>query len=498
MARWAAVLLAGLATIWLVLATWLPFARLWYPFELEWIGGLVADHTARILDGKPLYVAPTADFVPLLYTPLYMYASAGMSMLVGEGFLALRLTSILAALVSQVLLFALVRAETRSRLAAWIASGVWSSSYFLVNTWWDAERVDSLFVAWLLASLLLLRRGKGLGSAGAAAATMVLAYVTKQTALPIACAFAVATMLVSPRRGLFFATMFAVLWGTTVLAADSMTGGWFSFYTWHLPNDHEFDTSRLGMFFLHDLLPMLPATVLAVWFFAQSFARDGWRATCATGAFCGGMCAASALSRCHQGSAVNVLMPAWLAMAATAGLSWSAACRARAPLERGLAVGLLALQFALGAIDFGDGDRQITPTWRDLGACLPTAADAETGHRLVQLLREADGPVIIPFHGYLPRMAGKASGAHAMAVYDVRGAHAQGLQERLHQQYLDSARDRNAALVVLDATDTGDIWKLVLPGYTPADRLVPLGDERTFVPRIGLPSRPILFFRRQP
>ncbi len=491
-----ATVVAGLAVVCIALATWLPFARLWYPFELEWLGGLVAEHTARILDGEPIYTAPSAEFVPLLYTPLYMYASAAVALVVGEGFLALRLTSILAAFAVQWLLFALVRAETRSRLAGLIACGVWSGSYFLVETWWDAERVDTLFLALMLAGLLVLRRGEGLATAAFAGLVMVAAYLAKQTTLPIAVAFATSALLRAPRRGLVFAVVFAAAWVTVVRTCDAVTGGWFGFYTWSLPRDHEYDLSLLWRALPRDAAPMAPALLLCLWFFLRGNRAAGARETLAAGAWWGGLCLSSVLSRLHQGGAVNVLMPAWLACAAVAAFAWRAAA---GPVRRGEAVAvrcLVLLQLASFAVDFGNGDRPTAPAVRDVARHLPTAADAEAGRRLVELLRAADGDVVVPHHGYLARMAGKRPSAHAMAVHDVRGAAAQAFTEPLRREFLERARARSADLVVLDELAV-ELWPMVVPGYRDAGRLVPAEDTETFHPPVGMRTRPVLLFRRQ-
>jgi hypothetical protein len=44
--------------------------RDWYPFELEWLEGASVVHVQRVLDGRPLYVPPSLDFVPFIYPPL--------------------------------------------------------------------------------------------------------------------------------------------------------------------------------------------------------------------------------------------------------------------------------------------------------------------------------------------------------------------------------------------------------------------------------------------
>ena len=51
--------------------------------------GLV--QVSRLLAGKALYVPPSIDFVPLIYPPLFFYASALIAKIIGLGFGALRL-----------------------------------------------------------------------------------------------------------------------------------------------------------------------------------------------------------------------------------------------------------------------------------------------------------------------------------------------------------------------------------------------------------------------
>ena len=83
-----AVLAAGACFILAYLAVGL--LRIWHPYELMWMEGEVLEHVRRVAAGEPLYVAPTFEFTPLIYTPLFYYTSALVSMIVGEGFTAMR------------------------------------------------------------------------------------------------------------------------------------------------------------------------------------------------------------------------------------------------------------------------------------------------------------------------------------------------------------------------------------------------------------------------
>ena len=54
-------------------------ARIGYAYELEWMEGGLLTHAARISDGSGIYVAPSIDFIPYLYTPLYLPRPQGIT-----------------------------------------------------------------------------------------------------------------------------------------------------------------------------------------------------------------------------------------------------------------------------------------------------------------------------------------------------------------------------------------------------------------------------------
>src|SRR5690242_13004900 len=79
------------------------YQRISFPYELHWMEGGSVDHVRRILAGEPLYVPPSIDFVPYTYTPWYFYLSAFVSRIIGIGFIPLRLVSIVACILTQLL-----------------------------------------------------------------------------------------------------------------------------------------------------------------------------------------------------------------------------------------------------------------------------------------------------------------------------------------------------------------------------------------------------------
>lgn len=474
-------ILVVLSVVFVVALFAVAFARLGYRYELEWMGGAFADHVDRVLRGLPIYVEPTLDFVPFLYTPLFFWFSAGLARVVGEGFVPLRLTSILATCGTLLLLLLVVRRTTGRWLPAIVAVGLWAACYDLVDSWYDTSRADSLFVFFLLASLALLLRGGGARSAALAGVLLTLAYFSKQTALLLAVPFAVATGLRGPRRGLVFASTFALVCGTAVLVVDWLHDGWFTFYTWTLPRRHEYIEQPLYDFFRRDVVPLYPTVLLGMWLLIDHWWHGRRRAALAFAAWWLGLMAAGISSRMHVGGAENVLMPTFLGLCLAAGLALGAAADGARPRLAGAVSLLLAAQLALLVYD---------PR-----PYVPTAADEDAGDRLVRILRETEGEVMVPLHGYLPKLAGKRGSAHAMAMLDVvRGAEPD-LAQRLEQEYWDSGRTRGVELIVLD-DNCGEFARLVVPGYRSDGPLFPPRPDRTFVPVVGLAARPQYLFRR--
>jgi len=417
--------------------------RLRYPFELEWMEGATVDHVRRALAGKALYVAPTVDFVPFIYTPLYYYVSAGVVKLTGIGFLPLRLVSLLSSLGCFVLLSLMARRESGSRLVGLLAAGFFAATYSLSGAWWDIARVDTLSLLLLLGALSLLRPEPTPRRQVAAALLFCLAFWTKQQALVVALPVAVALALQLRRKSLPFLTalVLPLLLGHVLL--DWLHGGWYSFYTLRLPRAHAWYPPALTEFWFGDLLPVLAgmiglgaAYLIAAW-------RHGRRAeaTFYLAALLGAL-AAGWGSRLHVGGYVNVLMPAHAVLALVGALGVGAAfAMARKGRAKWLSLAACALCLVQFALLLYSPSRY-----------LPAPRDAAAGRALVTTLAAIPGEVWVQSHGYLPTFAGKRTYAHSMAVADVlRGGDPQTsaeLRRSITQAY---AAHRFSALV-LDRT----------------------------------------------
>lgn len=449
--RWSVEGLARIALI--VVGGLFPLAflvtallRIGHPYELEWMEGAAVDHVRRVLDGRPLYVEPSVDFVPFIYTPGFHWVAAAVSKVTGLGFLALRLVALGGTLACLGLLFLHVRRETRSAFAGWLALCLFAATYRRTDCWFDIGRVDSLFLALVLAGVHVHRGAAGAKSLFVAGGIFFVAFLCKQTALAIALPFAVHDAIF--RRGaarvVFIATVAPLIAGST-LVFDAASDGWYSYYVFDLPSRHPYVAQNIAGFWLQDLgLRFLPALGIALAVLVRLWRMPGKGDFAYQFLFAGGMFGAAWMSRIHEGGFVNVLMPAFASLAI---LFARGVHEFTSPaVGRGRRAAALC---ALGLVQFGM--LAYRPTrW------IPTRADVEAGDRFVALLRRFDGEIYVESHGHLSEMAGLRSFAHKMAVDDVMKAGDDPVSRKLREEFRDAVRARRFSAVVLDGASRLD------------------------------------------
>jgi len=441
---------AGYLLLYLVLA----LLRVPYKYELEWMEGGMVDHIARILAGKQLYVAPTMDFVPFIYAPLYFYLAAGLAKLIGLGLLPLRLVSFAASLGCFAMLYLLVRRETGQAWAGLLAAGLFAATYRLSGAWFDVARVDTLALFLLLLTLYLLRQGstRALILGGV---TVALAVFAKQSMLAIVVPLALSALYCYRWRGLVFLATAGLLIAGGDLVLNALHGGWFNYYLWILPRQHKPELYQMSAFWIDDLIMPLPfALALA----AAYLGYFGWRRPERPALACflpmtAGVLAMTWISRIHSGGWDNVVMPAHAMVALLAALGAarmlpeldSLPAQRRALLTTGL--------FAVCVVQFG-------MLYYNPIAQVPTAAHAQANRNFLRLLQSLPGEnVYVPYTGYLPTLAGKRTCAHAAAYLDIlRGADGP-IKETFKADVERALREhRFAAIIYSDDTNPDQDW----------------------------------------
>jgi hypothetical protein len=407
----ALTLIAGAGFVLVYLA--IALLRIRYPYELEWMEGGMLDHVRRVLDGAPLYAPPSVDFVSFLYPPLYYWAAAALSAVLGPGFVPLRLLSLASSVGVLWLLAAMVRRETGSLASGALAAGLFAATYGRVGGWFDLARLDSFYLLLLLAAAFALRTASRARGAVVAGVLVTAAALTKQSGIVIVAAMGAGALLADRRRGAWFAGTALVGIGASFAALDATSGGWFRYYCFTLPSHHPRVPDGLTAFWTADLLPALPiATLLAV-----GFAVTRWRGRGGLDRFfypltAAGMIASSWSVRNMVGAEVNNLLPAFAGVALLAALGVAALeDRARGSESAGMPAAAAAVAWLLLV--------QLAVLRYDPRAHLPSAADREAGDGLVARLKSIEGDIFIPHHGYLTRLAGKRDFAHTLAMDNV-------------------------------------------------------------------------------
>jgi len=147
----ALVVFTSYALYWVVFTLYVWMQHLSFPLNLEAMELTVLQHLQRLMDGLPLYVDPSSEFIPLAYAPLYYYLSVPFAKLFGASLFTLRLVAVLGAIGSGVVIFFAVKEQTRSIWWSVMAVGLFAAAYRVMDTYLDNAHSDS----WLLFCVLL-------------------------------------------------------------------------------------------------------------------------------------------------------------------------------------------------------------------------------------------------------------------------------------------------------------------------------------------------------
>ncbi len=474
----------------IVVFLWTTLHRIIYPYELEWMEGAMVDECVQVLNGQPLYRAPSMGYIPFIYPPLYFFLSSLLMSVLGIGFFAPRLVSLCSSAGILVLLFSIVKRETRRASAGILAAGLFAASYNATGAWMDIARVDSLFLFWVtLAVLIAGRRKAGAGNAVLGAAVISAAFFTKQVALAPALAIGLYYLVSGWKRALIYLGTLALIAGGGTLLLNARYGGWYSYYVFFLSSRHVVRTAQIREFLSGDVMGTFPVmfvlslvSPLLLMKNRRSLREDAtWLLYYPLGA---SLFLVSLVGRGNVNSYINTLLPAALAFALLCGWVWGRISdgEGRGPALLGPVVSIcLALQFViLGYL----------PVSR-----IPRPGDRLAGDRLIAYMKSVEGEVLLPFHGYLPRLAGKESAAHWTAALDLLLAMGSSPEDPARSwlaQFEESLREGRYECIILDRED----WfpDLLKERYRREGNV--FEDGTVFFPVTGYPWRPQYIYRK--
>jgi uncharacterized membrane protein (UPF0136 family) len=394
-----------------------------FPLDLEWMEGGTLVHAQRLASGRALYVPPSLDFIPFLYTPLYPALLAALSAVLPLGYVLGRAVSLLAfcGTLALVVAMAMRQAQTRWNLPALLAAltgvaaaGSLTASFEFTGAFYDLARVDSLLLLCEAAALALAFAGRSLTSAAAAGVAMALAFLTKQTGPVVGVGIGLGLLFASWRRAAVYGAVAAVAMGLGLLYLVESSHGWFWTYIFKLHQSHPFRRDTLpqtpGMLWRH-AWPVLVALALATVGLGLGGRLRRADAVLWGGALAGlasGVLGFATMWAWFNAFIPAVAFPTFAAAVLTARLLVQAA-ETRKPTAAILAAAC-SLAFAVQSWRIGK------PPFKSR---MPQPADRLAAARFLERLRALPGDGFVPFHPYYGALAGRRTFVHRMGVMDV-------------------------------------------------------------------------------
>jgi hypothetical protein len=470
--------------------------RATYPYDLEWMEGGMLHHAQRIKDGAGLYVPPSIDFVPYLYTPLYPALLAFVGGTFGISYTVGRLFSIFSLIgIAIVSIVTITHRNCRHERVgpAWAGAalglGVFAAYYPITGAWYDLVRGDTMFLFMITGAIAALpgwARAEGPwghAKTAAGAAILALAFFTKQTGIVYVLLGGGIVAVANWRRLLTFGATAGVIGVGITALLQLTTDGWFWTYVSKIHRAHDFNMDRFWESFGNILLwfpdkygklPLIGVAVtlailaglgatVAAWWRTRSLPPQCrpllvWSAAYLVSIFVG------AIGYGTEFAGFNAYMPAFLhgALAAGAAIPATSAC---APLL------------------WGDRPRRelvivcLTASWSP-SKYTPTDADREAGDRLIAHLRTINGELWMTSHPWYPRLANRTPRVHRMGITDVTHRQPDNTVDGLAL----ALQRRVFAAIVLDSRDlhsdptTGWLAAQLRANYRESLKLAP--DER--------------------
>ena len=465
--RVAWLLLAAAGAIQLALLVTAIAGRITYPFDLEWMEGGLLHHAERV-GGAGIYVPPSVEFIPYVYTPLYPAVLKALGSVFGLSYPLGRAISVLATLA---VLGVGARVVTRdsdadrfARIGAALGMvGLVCAGYVWVEGWYDIVRGDMMFLAMCFCGLAAIprcaattgRRGHIL--VACAGAWLALAFFAKQTGIFVVAIGGALVLFRSWRKTPAYVAGAGAVGLTGTWLINYVTDGWFWTYVFEVPQSHDVNTDRVVDSFKFVLVQYPTMTVLmALGLVAAIIARRRqrhplYRATIEWVCIFVATSAVGALSWGKAWAHFNAYLPALISGSIGAGLSLLT-------LQRALANASLWPRALVPASAVALAVQLLLVTWSP-SDYIPTEADRRAGENLIATIAAIDGEVMVPFHPWYARMAGKTPTVHRMGIIDTsfgkRRWQIAGLREAF-------ANHRFAAVVLDNRPPRGDFPGLTL------------------------------------
>ncbi len=418
----------------LVLVAWIAwdtlaamFARRTALFDLEWMEGGTLITGMRARDGLPFYTAPSADYIPFIYPPLYAWILGALGKVATLDYPLARGLSLACTGVASVALLAGARGAGARWPLAWGTVGLFLASWVEGGTFYDLVRTDALALAFLGGALVVAVRPSPRSTVGGGL-LLAVAFLAKHHAamfgFPV---FLALWRRDGWRRAALFAAAAALPALAFTVAMQVVTDGLFVRYLLEVPAHHGIVAERAlpnldakgnprgAAWELWSALPVTTTLALALLFRARN--RLYWGGVFLTALV------VSSLMRGHVGGYLNVLIPCLWVQAMLPALVVGSDDRlhgaggtppATPPVGFAPTLARWLPHLVTGAVAV-----QLWMARDTLGRFVPTDADRTAAAKLVERVRTLPGPVLSPHAPWLPVQAGHAPSLALIALWDI-------------------------------------------------------------------------------
>ena len=435
-------LLAG-ALLYILVYLYVVFSRIRYPFELEWVEGGSIDHVRRIIAGQKLYIAPSLEFTPYIYPPFYYHVSAIVSKIVGIGFLPLRLVSFISSLGSFFFIFRIVKLETKDIYSGIIATGLFAATYRISGAWLDIGRVDSLYLMLLLAAIYLIRFKNSPTSYILAGILISLSFLTKQTALAILLPLIIYCILTNWHSSIFFIGTTVIIIGGNTLFLNYIHDGWYYYYVFSLPTQHPIIKDRLIFFWSKDIMSSLAIAFGMSIFYVSNQLLKHRKEAIFYFLIAVGMLGSAWIPRLKNGGYDNTLLPACAIISILFGLALHEVINLIQDISTEKKDYIKINIYLLCIIQFFS--LIYSPSDQ-----IPPQYDLRAGRKVVRSLAQIEGDILMPYHSYLPTLAGKRSFAHWAGMWDILRGDEGDIKTKLADEIVQAIAEKRFSAIILD------------------------------------------------
>ncbi|MEO6828785.1 MAG: hypothetical protein ABI164_03175 [Acidobacteriaceae bacterium] len=443
-------------------------SRLHYPFPLEQLEGSMLLAAERVAQGLPIYIRPNFHFIPFMYGPAYYYVSGWAIRWLGAGFFPLRLISLVSTCGTLAIIYVFVLLDTRGtgrrrHLAALCGAGLYAAAYPWTREWFDLARLDSFYIFLLLLALLCTRFSRRIHPV-VAAALWTLAFLAKQTILPVAL-----VMLCHdwkrPRRLIAGVVSFLAFAAVSTGLLNHATQGWFRFYTFTVPHANADLLLRPAVFYIPQqvLAPFgMALLVIAVSWMGSYSAAPGRMLHSIAGRFYL-LAAGSTFGLCwflqaHGGATSNTPMPVYAVVAILFGIAFGRIDASLAAEGRGITAAhsirtmresmqdpirvLLLAGVGIPLLAWVYSPREFIPH-PDL---------TSSNQQLIAWARTFPGDVFLPAHPYEATLAGKPWHPDIAALHDALRPEIPSIRQPLLEEIRELVESERFDAIALDGT----------------------------------------------